>query len=263
MKLSEKTNTYLQIIIITFIVVFILIPKGHIMHISPHIRDVLWLVFIACGILLAIYYLQQGDNKYMPKKNPKKNPAPLIEGFENARVLRFESNRIGDLDNMVLHRADGSEVRLHFPPHTAQKVMHIVQVNKQVQFKAGGIHKHSPDGKIILHLHTVKSYETQEEFQVEEMPPPRPSVGKEISLEGQIKQYKLDENGMVSGFILQNYLVEIPPHLTNSLVPLLKDAKIISLKGYLRSTNYGFVNTTGLEIVKPYSIRIDETDYIL
>ena len=95
------------------------------------------------------------------------------------------------------------------------------------------------------------------------IPPLAASNGRKIRLEGKSGKFWRDEHGNVTALIIGNHLVELPARLVKDLLPVLKDSVNVSVKGFERRISEGFVNTTGLTIVKPSAITINNTDYVL
>jgi hypothetical protein len=123
--------------------------------------------------------------------------------------------------------------------------------------------KPSPDNIPLYTLISIQSPSLGKAVFIHDIPPPPPTKGNEVEVSGSEVQFRLDDHGKVGAFILADKLVDLNPATGETLVPLLRQAKEIIVKGYERSPDKGFVNITGLVLIKPNLITIDKTNYLL
>lgn len=227
-------------------------PVPPMLHIPPHIRQIVWFVFLLAGIVLLFIYLQPVFNK-----NPAdKTPGNVVKG----KIVDYKTNRIGDIDKVLVDTKQG-KVWIHFPPHTAKFVMNTAPKNE-----SGTLAIRPADKMTIDHLPLFELISVQTalgSFLTESVPPPAPAVGNKIAISGAAGRYKLDEKGIVAGIILNQYLVDIPAQMLQHILPVIEASHEMTVKGYERNASDGFVNVTGLIMVKPYAITIDKIDYLL
>ncbi len=223
----------------------------HILPVTPHIKQITWAVFLSSGIILLYIYAAK----------LLKEPPPLAgAASEQITILAYGANRISDIDKILFNK-NGDSGWLHFPPHTAKYIMGIAPKNSIAYVSFQPTIRKAPDDKPMYELLSIQS--SIGVLSTNAIPPPAPATGKSIELAGKIKEYCTDEKGMISGFIMEKYIIEIPKHIEQNIIPLLQAGKEVAIKGYERSTNDGFVNTTGFTLVKPYAITIDQTYYLL
>lgn len=84
-----------------------------------------------------------------------------------------------------------------------------------------------------------------------------------MEVKGSSIELKLDDKGNAAAFILSGKLIEFHRHTAETLLPLMKQAHQIVVKGYERNASDGFVNNTGLSFIKPYTITIDNINYVI
>lgn len=272
-----KNNIFdIRTFIVTILVILILILFNkifHVIHIPPHIKDIAWALFAIAAVVLALYYFTEKDKKNLDREHlqeeyftEKKSKSKKKKGKKKddlAIVMEFESNRIGDIDKIKVKRNDKSDLWLHFPPHTASQVKRIITIGDKILYESRKTHKNNFRNQPMENLEELENVTTNIQLNIDIIPPPHPTDGIEVTLEGRIQKFKLDEKGEISGFILEGHIVDIPPHLAKNIAPLLKEAEKIALKGYLRPNTAGFINITGLPFIKPFTIKINDTDYLL
>jgi hypothetical protein len=253
----------IRIAIIAVAVIFILYivePDFIMFDVPPHIRNLLWIIFIITGAILLATYLR-------PMKPPRPPGMPMGEGQQIAKtvsgiVIDYGSNKVGDIDKILLQQAD-KKIWLHFPPHTASQIMSVGAKNATVNAEVGAMNKMMPDNVPMSDLTSIQSAALGKTVFIHDIPPPPPSRGDEIEVKGSAAKFKLDDNGKVSAFILADKIIELHPGMIETLVPLLQQAKEIIVKGYERGMGNGFVNVTGFPLVKPYNITIDKINYVV
>ncbi len=254
-------KTHLLKVLLVFAVVYVTLhiidQQYHILPVAPHIKQIAWTIFLVSGtILLYIYAAQLRTKKPMP---PDSGKLPGVQ-FEHIRVIDYGFNRIGDIDKLLFDY-HGQSTWLHFPPHTARYVMAVAPKNTTADASFDITNRKAGDEKPIHDLIVIQT--SQSSFKTGSIPPPAPANGRQIEVTGKIAEYRFDEKGSISGFVIDKYIIEIPKHMEQNIVPLLKVAKKIVVKGYERSATDGFVNTSSFVLVKPFAITIDKTHYLL
>lgn len=246
----------LFVIIAIYVILHVLYDNLHILPLDPHIKQVAWAVFIISGILLLLLYLAP-----FTRQPPLKHPVSLPDAqVQQVKLIKYGFNRIGDIDKFLIVYQN-RETWIHFPPHTAKYVMKTAPKNASAEINFHITDRIAADGKPMYDLVTVKA--GGQIFETSSIPPPKLASGKSLELTGKILDYKLDEKGSMAGFTMDKYIIEIPKHLAVNIIPMLKDAKEIVIKGYERNATDGFVNSSGLVLIKPYAITIDKTYYLL
>jgi len=259
MKLSQQTTIKIILIALS-ILILLYISEPVMFNIPPHSKNLLWIVFIISGLLLLLTYI-----------NPKKPPAPPLlphntlpqpSGEISGTVVEYGSNAIGDIDKILLQQSN-QKIWLHFPPHTAQQVMNIAIKNTTIYATIDNGKKPPHDNSIMYELISLRSDALGKIINVHDIPPPPPMQGNEVEVKGNNIQLKLDDKGNAAAFILSGKLIEFHPHTAETLLPLMKQAHEIIVRGYERSPSDGFVNNTGLPIIKPSVITIDNINYVI
>ena len=253
MKGSGKLYMVAVFIVVVIFAIFQLSePAYHMLKIPPHIRQLFWIFFIFSAIILLVIYLQP-----LLKAT---EPNAAQEGILKGRVLDYHTNRIGDIDKLLIETKQ-QKIWIHFPPHTANMVMKAAAKGEQAEIYTRVSAKRTLDNLPMPDLISIRNGAAS--FLVESVIAPAPAVGKKVEISGKPGRYKLDEKGLVAGIIIDHYLIDISPHLVQNLFPVIKDSEQIIVKGYERNAGDGFVNITGLTMIKPYAISIDKTDYLL
>jgi hypothetical protein len=254
----------IRIAIIAAIVILILFmfePGFMIFDIPPHIRNLLWIVFIVSGILLLIAYLQ--PMRHFPPPPPDKlNEKEVAAQNNNVLVAEYGFNKIGDIDK-ILALQNGEKIWLHFPPHVASKVIDIAVKNTTINATYSSLEKKAKDGLPMYELRAIRSEGLGKMFDVHSIPPPPPMPASISEISGKEIHLRFDEEGKANAFVLSSKLVELKPATAETLVPLLQNAGKIIVKGFERDTSSGFVNITGFPLIRPTMITIDNTNYIV
>lgn len=180
----------------------------------------------------------------------------------SGKVLKFGSNHDGDIDRILLSSGQ-KNVWLHFPPHTARMVTSVAEINKLVEVtvdeKAGPGH----EANNTYELKYLRSQSEEVGIDLPKIPAPAPRKGLEVEIKGRPpKDFNFD-NERESTFILEGKLISLPPHMARELLPLISQAKMVVVKGYMRDTTEGFLTVSGIPLVKPGSIQIDNANYII
>ncbi len=224
-------------------------------------------IIVLLIILGAFIYLDQGtgrqtDNGLLPSPDSPHEEKPLLYArVISGKIVQYGANRMGDIDKIMLQTFAG-QMWLHFPPHTAKKVLEIAQQNAMVKAEAdqnNEAYNDKPMGELL----SLESENQRQKIFIKDIPPPTPSTGIETEITGTSTELQTDEQGHAVGFILSGKLVELNPKMSQALSVLLQRAKLISVKGVARSAGDGFVNAKGLVLVKPVTINIDNINYVV
>ncbi len=190
-----------------------------------------------------------------PPGPPLPMPVTVLKGI----VKSYAGNPEGDIDKLVLE-AGGPTYLLRFPPHTAQEVMRDAPAGTAVIVNALGGKNAGADTQ-QLDLAVLKNGDGGTILDIHTIGPPPPG-GEEIVVTGTPTGFRRDEKDRVTSFVLDSNLVTLPPYIRESVVPLLLPAKKVTVKGFRRGPG-GFVNSSGLRIVRPYAIGISGVEYIM
>jgi len=182
-------------------------------------------------------------------------------------IINYKANRDGDIDKLILQTANDT-LLIHFPPHTARQLMNTAAKNTKVHVWLGNDKKppkHNDDMNNKKHYELISLHAQANgiTINVHDIPPPKPVPGNEVVVTGNKLQWQSDDDGQAGDFILSGKLIALPPHVKESLLPLLKNAHSIIIKGYERNAADGFVNISGLILIKPFAITIDSVNYIV
>ena len=258
MKLFHQTTTKIILIALGILILLYISEPGKIMfHIPPHIKNLLWIIFIISGILLLLNYLQ--PKKPLP---PHENINPLAATEITAAVINYGSNGVGDIDKILVQH-NNQKMWLHFPPHTAQQILNVAVKNTTISAELHAGKRPANDGIAVYELISLHSDALGKTINVHDIPPPPPDRGNEVEVRGNSIEVKPNEEGRIGAFILSGKLIALPKHTAETMLTLMKQAHQIVVKGYERSASDGFVNSTGLPFIKPYSITIDNINYVI
>lgn len=176
-------------------------------------------------------------------------------------VKGYAANREGDIDKLLI-QTTSNIFSVHFPPHTANTLLTFAGKGTVVCIEA---HRRpaGPADDALSSAYELVSLEKEGAAAIirpRDIHPLPPSTGRQVELSGPFIS-KNDSNQQQYGFIQMNKLVVLPPHTRQSLEPLLKKAKTISVRGYERDARSGFVNMEGLTVVRPYQVIINGVTY--
>lgn len=194
-----------------------------------------------------------------PQPPPPSNIQPAQTKELSGIVIQYGSNPSGDIDKLLMEE-NNVQTWLHFPPHTAKKVLSVAKLHAQIKITIAAM----PGKNEVINneLQTIIS-NNNEPLNIRDIPPPPPTQGNEIVIGGNNHIIKTSDDGRANAFILSGKLIALPPHASETLLPLINNAKIILVKGYERSNSDGFVNINNLNLIKPYSIMIDSINYLV
>lgn len=219
---------------------------------------ILLLILIAAGWLV---YKSRVNNVAPFAEPPARPTAPMDKTMKlNGKVIEYGSNAEGDIDKMLL-ATDQENKWIHFPPHIARSVTASAAINSVIEVIVNqggpGVHNH-PDA--ALELKHLKNPPSHAIIDLTEIPPPPPRKGFEVEVQGRAKDLKsLREMG--NSFILSGKLISVPPHMAPELFPLVWQAKMILVKGFMRDSTEGFQSASGLPVVKASAIQLDHITY--
>lgn len=225
---------------------------------GEHIKIVLSTVIIMMALFAWFLYASKKDGHHPPPP-PFDMPAPHVVTIKGT-IEKYGSNPDKDIDKLLL-KNNSEEQWLHFPPHTAKDVLSAAHIGDVVEASVNDPKKPAPDGVAQKELISITNTKTGKTFIVQHIPPPPPSEGKEVEINGNILHYIDDDKGNTRSVIVDNWLVSLPPHARDALLPLLIRGKRITVKGWERSTELGFVNEGNFTVIRPYAVVIDGTQY--
>lgn len=219
-----------------------------------HIKSaVIIALSIAVVVLVWLYLYHPAATPPPTFINTEPPQTQQLRGF----VLKYGNNPSGDVDKLVLQN-NNEITELHFPPHTAKQVLSIAPLGARVTVTVNtkqGKKEKANALQIITNAHRT--------LYIDEIAPPPPAQGNEVTVSGTSVQIKKDEGGKINSFVLSGKLIALPPHEAETIVPLLTGAKKIMVKGSERDTVNGFVNINGLQLLKPSVITIDSISYLV
>lgn len=260
MKLSHQVYVKIILIALGILILLYILQPGIIMFDIPlYIKNLLWIIFVISGLLLLITYINpQKPSSSLPYRHNLSQPENEINGT----VVDYAANDIGDIDKILLQQGN-QKIWIHFPPHTAQQVINLAVKNTTV---FATIHNGKPpphQGIMMYELISLRSDALGKTINVHDIPPPPPNRGNEVEVSGNSIELKLDDRENATAFILSGKLIELHSHTAETLLPLIKQAHKIIVKGYQRSTSDGFVNISDLPLIKPSVITIDNINYVI
>ena len=223
---------------------------------SEHIRIIAITVVIMTGLFALFLYVSKKEPHQPPPQDITARPDITIKG----KIERYGSNPDRDIDKLLLKSSD-DEQWLHFPPNTAKDVLSAAHIGDVVEASANDKKKPAPDGIAQKELVSFTNTKTGRTLVVQHLPPPPPAEGKEVEISGNILDYIADGKGNTRSVIVDHWLVSLPPHARDALLPLLAKGKKVTVKGWERNTESGFVNEGNLSVVRPYAVVIDGTQY--
>lgn len=193
--------------------------------------------------------------KHMPPPQDIKQ----IDGI----VINYAANKDDDIDKLIII-SNNDSLLFHFPPHTAKLLLTIALKNTAVYiwYTNGRKPPKHNDNKPSYELIAVQSKVSNKNIDVHDVPPPPPETGKEITLTSNKTEWQ-NNDVHNNNLIVSGKLIALPPHAKENLMPLIKNAHSILIKGYERSTANGFVNMSGLTLVRPFAVTIDSTNYLI
>jgi hypothetical protein len=175
------------------------------------------------------------------------------------RVVEYGANPQGDIDK-ILVKTNDQQIWLHFPPHTAKKVLELAVIQAIVSTTYSE-EVHGKGGMMHNELRTIGTSKDNL-VNLQSILPPPPSDGKNVWLTGSKYTIREDSHGRTTGFEFGGKYIVLPPHIAGELLPKLSVAGTIEVKGKQRSDQDGFVNMYG-GLVRPEVIIIDNMNYLV
>lgn len=210
------------------------------------IKQIIRAVFLLSGVVLVIIYFFSNAPK--PTK-PIQNKI-----IANAVIKDYLSNNSGDIDEVVFN-AGSTDQSVHFPPHTASQIMGHFAKGDTVTVSQN-YREHGPGRPAEL----TSLQKNDQILVIKNIRPPLIPVTDSVSLDIIRFKFQSDNKNNVTGIITDEYFIPLPPNLLKAYETLPKS---ITVKGFLRDANSGFVNIYRLRLLKPYSVTINNTHYIL
>lgn len=221
------------------------------------------------GLILLLILLVAGWLMYKPnpkhkilldEKPPGLHPMTGQELGITGIVVKFGSNPDGDIDKILLSTAN-QKIWLHFPPHTARQVTSAAKINQSIEATIGPERLPGTDTEGVYELKNLRSKFQKTNVDLGQIPAPAPRKGIEVALKGVVSKDPKYGNDMETNFILAGKQVLLPPHMARELLPLIRRANIILVKGYMRDSTQGFLSASGMNVIKPSLIQIDSITY--
>jgi hypothetical protein len=186
-------------------------------------------------------------------KPPRHRQSELV-----GTVLEYGSNPDGDIDKMLLATSE-EKVWLHFPPHTARSVKEAAPVHSHIE---ATVDQGGPAGNTsVYELKYLRKQSVEVGINLAKIPAPVSRKGFEVEIKGNIAQDLNPEQEPGYAFILSGKLILLPPHMAQELFPLIRRAKMILVKGYMRDSSEGFLSASGKPVVKASAIQLDSITY--
>ncbi|GAB3257820.1 hypothetical protein GCM10027347_20640 [Larkinella harenae] len=187
-------------------------------------------------------------------------PLFLISPFlsmaqQTGRVKAYDVNRIGDYEGFRIRTATG-ETSVHFPPHVAEAVRKVALVGQPITIwvephpgpaEAGSLNR--------LRLVSLQHPQTGQRVRIADLPPPPPQAGKRIVVHEPLAGTLSDDRGQLIAIRTATYLIELKPHQSEAIRAVLAGSRSLQVVGYER-TERGFVNQTGLRLIRPATLTI-------
>lgn len=176
------------------------------------------------------------------------------------KLIDYQANKKGDIDSLII-QSSNNDILIHFPPHTAFKIMNTAPKNSQIEVTYTK-KKHFLDKNSDNHLLSISNKNNDQYLNLTDIKNNPVDKGTNISII--LKNYKInfDSKNQANAIISDNYFIDLRPHILKEIMPLMDKAKKIEIKGLLRSEN-GFVNSNGYKYLKAESLILDEQIYLL
>ncbi|GEN78015.1 hypothetical protein [Chryseobacterium hagamense] len=186
---------------------------------------------------------------------PSSGPPPDIETpvVLKGRVVSYGTNPEGNIDRIILYQGN-RKPEIHFPPHLAEYILDIANVNASVNIKTSSIDRG-------YELVSIASEDGKKVFNAGQILPPKPRPGKEIRIAGTVSAWIRNRENTVTGFVIGKRTVLLNPEEGRILTPLLMKAKRIEVAALERDAGDGTINTLKFPPVKATEIKIDSIIY--
>jgi hypothetical protein len=226
------------------------------------------------NILLIVLILLLVVAGFLLRRPPAPPPPPPEAGIhpppgapENLKprhgiVVGYRYNAHLDVNAIQLKTAKEGLITVDFRPHTAHTVMDHAPVGDSVEILTGS---HPTDEYIVYQLHRIKNLRTQQEADLDALPPP-PDVPPNFTAENftvDNPQLLTDPYGGIDGIRKGNELFHFKPGLVDDIAGLMKSAKTITLSAVRRSEDFGFVNIDHDKVYIVLSLTIDHKTFLV
>lgn len=103
MKLLHRPVTKVILIAIGILILLYISLPGQIMfNFPPHIKNLLWIIFIISGFLLLITYIKPKNHPGQPLR--QRNALPKTLNEISGTMLQYGNNPMGDIDKILLQQ---------------------------------------------------------------------------------------------------------------------------------------------------------------
>ena len=224
----------------------------------------MWSALILLLLLAAAgwfaYNIQRNDVKVASKAGHHLPSPNRLREELSGRVLQYGTNPEGDIDKILLDAA-GKKYWLHFPPHTARAVTSVAPVNNSIDVTADQSDGPGPHAGSDYEVRFLRNRSKNKELDMDQIPSPEPRKGMEVIIEGNVSDVLRRSMSEKQNFELSGRLISMPPHMARELLPLIRKAEMIKVKGNLRDSTSGFLSATGMPVVRPTMITLDSITY--
>jgi hypothetical protein len=171
----------------------------------------------------------------------------------NGLVKGFSSNKHGDVD-AIEFETDKDIVQVHFPPHTAKKVMEMIAVGQRAT--ADYATKIKPDKKPELELKSIKKDQQDNVLNVADRKPEKATADSLIEV---IKPERFtlirDKKEEPVAILADNKLIHLHKE-DKEVAAAIRPDSVLIIQAVLR-TDEGFVNEQNLPVYHIKSIDVD------
>ncbi|WP_291036943.1 hypothetical protein [Dyadobacter sp. 50-39] len=186
---------------------------------------------------------------------PGHQPA-MFEGT----VQAYGNNPEGDMDKILL-RSEKGEIWLHFPPHTARQVIEAAPLHATVSVQTDRRGPTGPGADHRCELKALKNNSSNTEIILSDISPPAPSAGTEAEVRGNAAHDLEIGTSPGNTFMLSKKQISLPPHMAEELLPLIRRAGNIVVKGKMRDSTQGFVSASGHPVIQATLVQLDSISY--
>jgi hypothetical protein len=168
-------------------------------------------------------------------------------------VKGFISNKHGDIDVVELDTSNGV-IKLHFPPHTAKKVIDKIAVGQQVI--ADYTVKERPEKKPVLELESIRKDQRDEILLINDKKQEKIKGGSPVeTIKSENFTLIRGKKGEPVSILVDNKLVHFHKK-DRELAAAVQPDSVLTIQANLR-TDEGFVNEHNLPVYHIKSITVD------
>ncbi|MFD2570594.1 hypothetical protein ACFSUS_08120 [Spirosoma soli] len=175
-------------------------------------------------------------------------------------VQQLSTNDDFVFDGFMLNAGSGI-VTVKFPPHLGQQIQKLVKTGTTVSVT--GTAETSPRGESTFHMNSLTAGKTT----VLDAPPTEPvtpPVETLTNVSGKITDYRVDREGRVNGFVLDDKtVIRVPGHAAYQLTNLATKGTSISVQGYPKTIRNGQVQLEKVNIVRASVVTINGQQYLV